>query len=335
MSDQAKPLAINISAADGAELTPLRAHLQRDSAVSVAVAPGRREAGETAGIEALQVTLRSGGDLPAFFVSLMDYLRSRPGSVVSLTVGNQTYRFPDEAPALLRRVDAELRYVDATQRDTQDLLRRMLGSTEVSLGRLHDVQRRLLRLTGEPVSIWLGDGAAHEAVELALSQLLDEMGLEIADPEPPQSGSWYRRSSARVRDATRHLTPEQIAAEIERKLRIELFDKAQAMIDNQEASGAAALITSLASEEKACIRVGSILLIKVDGQLTVTNLTQYQLAWLERNQTLLLDPVTLLQELAKLAGRTKEDRPSVGQGHAFGIEPPNSADPDAGDPAFD
>lgn len=45
------------------------------------------------------------------------------------------------------------------------------------------------------------------------------------------------------------------------KVRIEVFDKAQAVIDNQQATGAAALIAALQGEEHACIRVGSLLRI--------------------------------------------------------------------------
>lgn len=97
-----------------------------------------------------------------------------------------------------------------------------------------------------------------------------------------------------------HLTTEQLAIEIERKLRIELFDKEQAVIDNQEATGAAALIAALSGEDRACIRVGSLLVIKLDGHIFANNLTQYQLCWLERNQTLLREPERLLKSLDAL-----------------------------------
>lgn len=152
-----------------------------------------------------------------------------------------------------------------------------------------------------PVSIWLGDGIQHVDVEQAVSALLNEVDYVMTDREPPQFGSWFRSSKARARDFVAHLSPEQLAAEIERKLRIEIFDKAQAAIDNQQATGAAALIAALQGEDRACIRVGSLLVIKVDGLISVNNLTQHQLAWLERNQAFLRDPKRLLEELDALA----------------------------------
>lgn len=160
---------------------------------------------------------------------------------------------------------------------------------------------RGLGVTILPVSIFLGAGHDSPTVENAVSQLLTELGMAAFGHEPPVIGSWYRDLWARTRKQTAHLTPEQIAAELERKLRIEVFDKAQAVIDNQQATGAAALIAALQGEDRACVRVGSILVLKIDGLVLVNNLTQLQLSWLERNQALLRDPEGLLSGLDELA----------------------------------
>ncbi|MEU5152927.1 hypothetical protein [Glycomyces sp. NPDC021274] len=150
------------------------------------------------------------------------------------------------------------------------------------------------------VSIYLGDGQEHRAVEDAVEGLLTEADIVTFGRKPPEIGSWFRRFWARTQAGTAHLSAEQVAAELERKLRIEVFDKAQAVIDNQQATGAAALIAALQGERHACIRVGSLLVLKVNGKLLVNTLTQYQLAWLERNQNLLRDPAGLLQGLETL-----------------------------------
>ncbi|MCD0446412.1 hypothetical protein LO763_22610 [Glycomyces sp. A-F 0318] len=149
-------------------------------------------------------------------------------------------------------------------------------------------------------SIYLGRGDNAAAAQRALVRLLDEAGLEGSWHAPPRRGSWYRKLWVRTRKQTSHLSLEQITAEIERKVRMEVFDKDQAAIDNQEATGAAALIAALQGEDRACIRVGTLLVIKVDRQIVVNNLTQYQLAWLERHQALLLDPAGLLRGLEAL-----------------------------------
>nr|BFF24994.1 hypothetical protein GCM10025732_29590 [Glycomyces mayteni] len=155
-----------------------------------------------------------------------------------------------------------------------------------------------------PVAIFLGDGTAALATQAALEQLLDETGVDVFHREPPVQGSWFRKLWARGRAETAHLTAEQIAAELERKIRIEVFDKAQAQIDHQQATGAAALIASLQGEERACIQVGSLLVIKANGAIVAKNLTQYQLAWLERNQTLLRDPEGLVKGLETLSSQS-------------------------------
>jgi pSer/pThr/pTyr-binding forkhead associated (FHA) protein len=151
-----------------------------------------------------------------------------------------------------------------------------------------------------PVSIFLGNGQNHEAVETALAKLLSESGLEPFGHEPPIIGSWFRKLLARVRQETAHLSMDQISDELERKLRIEVFEKAQAVIDNQQATGAAALIASLQGEQRACVRVGSILVLKIDGYVLVNNLTQRQLALLEREPNLLRDPEGVLKGLDEL-----------------------------------
>jgi hypothetical protein len=153
------------------------------------------------------------------------------------------------------------------------------------------------------VSVYLGDGQDARSVEDALIGLLDEVGFNALAFEPPVIGSWFRKFTARAGRYTDHLSVHQAAAELERKLRIEVFDKQQAAIDNQQATGAAALIAALQGEDRACIRVGSLLVIKVDGLVMVDNLTQYQLAWLERNLTLLRDPEGLLKGLESLPSR--------------------------------
>jgi hypothetical protein len=48
------------------------------------------------------------------------------------------------------------------------------------------------------------------------------------------------------------------------------------------------------------IQVGSVLLMKIDGEVTVRNLTQLELLHLERNPALLRSPAAALYELQRL-----------------------------------
>lgn len=132
---------------------------------------------------------------------------------------------------------------------------------------------------------------------------LSNHGYTAFGRQPPVIGSWFRTFWARAKKETAHLTPGRLSAEAERKVRIEVFDKDQAAIDNLVATGMAALITALQGETDACVRAGAILVLKVDGRLYSTTLFQYQLAWLERNQVLLQDPEGLLKGLDALGVR--------------------------------
>ena len=149
-----------------------------------------------------------------------------------------------------------------------------------------------------PGSVYLGDGERHAEVERALAKLLREVGLDPNEVFVPVIRSWWRKLRFKVQDQSSHLSLEQVSAKLERCS--EMLDRPQAAIDNQQATGAAALIAALQGESRACIRVGSLLVLKVDGQIVANNLTQYQLTWLERNQTLLRDPEGLLKGLESL-----------------------------------
>ena len=79
-----------------------------------------------------------------------------------------------------------------------------------------------------------------------------------------------------------------------------VLHKPQAEIDGQVGCAVAQLITALTSERNAIIQAGSILLIKVNGNITVRNLTQVEMAYLERNPTLLTAPAAMLDQLQQL-----------------------------------
>jgi hypothetical protein len=54
------------------------------------------------------------------------------------------------------------------------------------------------------------------------------------------------------------------------------------------------LLTALADTPNAAIQIGSVLLVKIDGVPRVRNLTQAELAYLQRNPDLFRDPAAVL-----------------------------------------
>jgi hypothetical protein len=151
-----------------------------------------------------------------------------------------------------------------------------------------------------PVSIFLGNGGGAAEVENALGRLLAEVGLVVTRHKPPQLGSWFRRFRAQRREDPTELNIARVTAELEHKLRNEISD-------NHQATEAAALIAALQGEDRACIRIGPLLVLKVNGQVLATTLADHQLAWVERNQLLIRDPEILLKRLNESAAESNSD----------------------------
>lgn len=152
------------------------------------------------------------------------------------------------------------------------------------------------------VRIWLAEAEHSAQVEGALTLLFDEVGLEVSERDEPQSGSWYRRLVTRVRPAGPNASAEQVAAELERKIRGEIWSRDA---DAPTASAAASLIEALRGVESACIQVGSLLVVKYDGATLVRNLTQFESETLRRDPALLHDPAALLGRLEVAARRAE------------------------------
>lgn len=170
-------------------------------------------------------------------------------------------------------------------------------------------QRRLFQLPTEPVaaaevgvrtmpiSIYLASENNATEVELALVELLDEVEVDIIKTKPPIVDSWFGLMIGRFR---RWLTTEQaneIVAKVERAIEVRLLDQPQADVDAKQAEAVARLMTALENQPNACIQVGSIFLLKVDGIMVVRNLSPTELSFLSRNHTVLATPRQVLAAL--------------------------------------
>ena len=72
------------------------------------------------------------------------------------------------------------------------------------------------------------------------------------------------------------------------------LDKPRAEIDNELSAAAARLIESLDSVENGVLNLGSLLVIKTDGQIICFNMTKSQMNKVENNPSLLKSPKKLL-----------------------------------------
>jgi hypothetical protein len=147
------------------------------------------------------------------------------------------------------------------------------------------------------VVVYIAEAQDASEVEAATLALTDASGFVLADEFPPVRRSFWRRFTARTRELASRPEVETRLRELERAVQIQGIDLPQAQVDALQASAAAQLIESLNGQSQAAIKIGSILVLKLDDQLIVTTLTPGEMLQLSREPTLLSAPQTLLASL--------------------------------------
>lgn len=148
-----------------------------------------------------------------------------------------------------------------------------------------------------PISIFLASDANASSVELAIVELLEQFDIDITVSMPPIIGSWLRLSLARFRRWLSSDQADEVVARIERSIQVRLLDQPQADVNAKQAEAVARLMTALEKQESACIQVGSIFLIKVDGTLIVRNLSATEMSFLAHRPSVLASPREVLHAL--------------------------------------
>lgn len=148
-----------------------------------------------------------------------------------------------------------------------------------------------------PISIYLSNEEASTDVESAVVRVLDELGFEVSERQPPVYGSWFRRMFARTKRMSTNPEVVDRLEKVERAVEIQVLHRQQAEIDSAQGGAVANLLQALDGTDQAIIQIGSLLIVKVDGTPIVRNLTQSELAHLEKNPRLQSDPGTILGEL--------------------------------------
>jgi hypothetical protein len=87
-------------------------------------------------------------------------------------------------------------------------------------------------------------------------------------------------------------------AKVERALELRFLDLQEAQVDSEEAAAFGRLVQSVEGEQRACVRIGSLLLLKYNGQLIGRKLSQVELHALHLFPAIQQHPETLLGELA-------------------------------------
>jgi hypothetical protein len=154
------------------------------------------------------------------------------------------------------------------------------------------------------VAVYLDTDDRHEIEEVlsAVDSFVSEMGYEGPSSVYMRRGSIFRRSIAVVKRGLKSREVAERLLKVERALEIAALDSRQAAVDSQEAEAVARLLASLSEIERACIRAGSILLIKFPGQggqsvILVRNLSQREIRMFERYPEIQSRPESVLEAL--------------------------------------
>lgn len=162
----------------------------------------------------------------------------------------------------------------------------------------HHITPFLVTGTTVPVTIYLSDEAGHEAVEEAVDKLLADAGAEVDDRDDPVFGSFFRSLRATFRNIA--ATPEgnETAKVAVHAADARLVHAQDARITATLADGLSKVLAPLQNTTNAVIRIGALLIVKVDGNLVVHQLTATQQLVLDHKPDLTMDPRNILAALA-------------------------------------
>jgi hypothetical protein len=141
-----------------------------------------------------------------------------------------------------------------------------------------------------PVTIYLADGAGHEQVEAAVEELLGHAALEVLHRDDPVIGSWFRRLWAGAKQAVTSPAAREAALTATHYAdnRFTLAQDAQVTAILLQNLGP--VIASLQYINDAVLRVGALLIVKIDGKVQVLQLTAAQQAILDHSPHLASAP---------------------------------------------
>jgi hypothetical protein len=147
------------------------------------------------------------------------------------------------------------------------------------------------------ISVFLSEEKAHERVESAIRDLLNSAGLHIVGADDPVMGSWFRKMWAAVEDAAHSDAARQgalIATHIADSRLVLAQDAAIAATLMQNLGP---VISSLQPTRDAVVRLGAVLIVKMDWTVGVYQLTAAQQAVLDHNSYLATRPYEIIEKL--------------------------------------
>lgn len=147
------------------------------------------------------------------------------------------------------------------------------------------------------VTIYLSDASVHEQVEAAVEDLLASVGARIEHHDDPIIGSWFRRMRAKIVNAAESPASREAMVLAAHATENYLVHNQDANVTAKMMENLAPVLTSIQPYQEAAIRVGALLIVKVDGAVMVHQLTPRQQFELNHHPELAQAPRRILTAL--------------------------------------
>lgn len=160
-----------------------------------------------------------------------------------------------------------------------------------------------------PISIYLSAEGPHRTVEEAVERLLRHAGILISTRDEPVTGSWFRRMQASAVRAARSPAGREAALTAAHMADSRWVLAQDATVTATLMQNLGPVLTSLQPTKDAVLRIGALLVVKVDWAVAVHQLTAAQQAALDHEPYLLTSPHHVSAALG-LAAPVAEPAPS-------------------------
>jgi hypothetical protein len=173
------------------------------------------------------------------------------------------------------------------------------------------------------VSIYLDDEGNHSYVEAAVEEWLSTASLFIDAREDPVYGSWFRRMKALFRAATP--AAHELALTGLHVADSHLVQGQDAYVTATLLQNVGPVLTALQPTKDAVIRAGALLILKIEWEVGVFQLTAAQQAILDHQPQLLTSPKAIIValELFPTDSERGASIPEVAQVSLHSLVPPD------------
>jgi hypothetical protein len=148
-----------------------------------------------------------------------------------------------------------------------------------------------------PVTVYLSEEGIHGQVESAVNELLGVAGLRIESRDEPVIGSWFRQMRAAVEEAVHSPAAREGALVAAHAADTRLVLAQDAAVTATLLQNLGPVIASLQPTKDAVLRVGALLIVKVDWAVNVFQLTAAQQAKLDHQPRLAVSPHEIIAAL--------------------------------------